>query len=465
MREEALSLAYSVNTKYRGIVYVATMDDSDKSNKQFKEYSCYIDEIPELLDRLNINVLSTNKFKIHYYITNNTFKTFKGRVDNLFSYNNYVIDIDCHNKNLSTTYKYTLLHNFVSVLKDELKEKFPLWNITHYTGQGLQLWWCFEQVSSKLAWPYRITQERLVTEISNIIKSHSEFNELNVDPGTMKENGYFRIPDTYNSHAEKETLAIIENNKRYQLQELIDASNANLEIPVYHNNTKMTNWDFMLIQNKKRMTIFEQILNDRYNENGKLNLSVNTSYGDGYFLLLYYNCAKCVYSLDLARKKTEKLNELIKSSKEDLKNIFNFIDVSYEKNKILKFKNATIIDFLSMTEHEQKKYEFYAFKGKWDWTLCKPNRSRDELRKQKRLEKETRIITLYTSGLTQEQVAIETGYCKKTVNNILKKHNINRKEERIRQIQLLKSENVKQKDVAVILDISVRTVKSYWNVA
>lgn len=93
------------------------------------------------------------------------------------------------------------------------------------------------------------------------------------------------------------------------------------------------------------------------------------------------------------------------------------------------------------------------------------NRTRDELRKQAREEREIRVITLYNSGLTQEQVAKEIGCSVSTVIEILKRNNINRKTEHIRQIQIMKAEKFKQKEVAEILGISIATVKRYWNIA
>lgn len=454
MYSEALNLAYSWHEKYKGIVYVATMNDSDKDNKEFREYSCYIDELPNMLDRLNIKEKSNKYLKIHAYITNNTFKSFKGRTDNLLSYNNFVIDIDLH-KNYSTTYSYTVLHNLVTVLKHELKA--PIWNITHYTGRGLQLWWCFEQVSNKLVFPYRITLTRIIEEISSILSKHEEFNCINVDSTTTKENGYFRLFNTYNAHAEKDTLAIIEKENRYTLQELIDSVNENLEFEKSNISvkTEVANWNLFYLQNRKRMTLIENLIVDR-------NKCVGEETRNNY-LYVYYNCARGVYSSEMAQQKTKNLNNKFKEPLKNLKYIFDYIDKRYTDNNILKFKNSTLISFFHIIEEEQSKYNFRPA-NKYDYTQRKQNATRDELRKQKRDEKNDRVVNLYLSGLTQKEVAIESGYCVDTVNRILKKNNINKKQERIKQIQLLKSDNNTQKEVASLLEISIATVKRYWNI-
>lgn len=468
MGMETLDLAFGGDEGYRSVVYVGTKNDAPK---YMKNYSCYIDEVSDLLDRLNVNVLSTNEVKLHFYVTKNTFKTLKGgRVnENFFAYKNIVIDLDFHSDEYSTTYKYTVLHNLVNILKELWKETDkPLWNITHYTGQGLQLWWCFDQVSSQLQWVYRFVQGRLIEEINKVLEAHKEFSQIEIDACSKSEVGYMRLFDTYNAHAETETRAFIENGRRYKLQELMDAVKEDLVFKKptgSKKNNKGTALDYLRIQNHRRLKLISDCMKDRAAEGKAIEIKENRSLDFNFGLLIYYNAASYIYSMEDARKRTEELNtRFIHLSKKELKGLFDYIDGEYAKGTALKFSNKSIISYLSLTKEEQDKYDFHAYAYEWDWKKCKPNRTRDEKRRQAREEREMQILTLYNSGLTQEEIARTMKRTVKTVRGVLQKHNINRKEERIRQIQVMKSEKFKQKEVAEMLNVSLRTVKTYWNV-
>lgn len=468
MREEALDLAFGGDEGYRSVVYVGSKKDKPKI---MRNYSCYIDEVSDLLDRLQVNVLSTNEVRLHFYVTKNTFKTLKdGRInDNLFAYKNIVIDLDFHSEEYSTTYKYTVLHNLVTVLKEVWEEgDKPLWNITHYTGQGLQLWWCFDQVSSQLQWVYRLIQGRIIEEINKVLEEHKEFSQIKIDACTKSEVGYMRLFNTFNAHAETETHAFIEKGKRYKLQELLDSMKEDLVFKKptgSKKNNKGTALDYLRIQNHRRLKLISDYMKDRTAEGKAIEIKENRSLDLNFSLLIYYNAASYIYSIEEARKKTEELNtKFIHLSKKELKNLFSYVDGEYEKGTALKFSNKSIISYLSLTKEEQDKYDFHAYAYEWDWKKCKTNRTRDKKRRQAREEKELRILTLYNSGLTQEQVAKEVNCSVPMIIKLLKKHNINRKEERIRQIQVMKSEKFKQKEVAEMLNVSIATIKRYWNV-
>jgi len=467
-RDDILSITHKGSEDYSGVVYVATLNDN---TSVFKSYSCYIDELPRLLDEIHVDDISDKKYKINFYITHNTFKTFKDGVtnENLFSFNNIVVDVDCH-QDMDDFYRDFMLHTLVEALKKSLSLKFPEWTFVNYTGRGIQIWWSFEQVSYKLSWLYEATYEKLITLIDQVIKDMRDsdgkllFEEVQIDPSTKKTNGFFRLPETYNPRADKMCKTEFGCKVPYKLQNLVDALDDCLDYDLGSQSTHTKKWDFMLVCNKKRIQLLEHVVSDRLKRSKTLSLNINSSYGDGYILFMYYNFSRYIYSVDNAREKTTKLNSILKVPDKTLDNIYKDVDKYYNKNKPLKFRNSTIIKFLDLTLEEQDKYDFHAI-SKWDWSLCVPNKTRDARRKKARQEKEVRVITLYNSGLTQAEVAKEVGLCENTVRAYLQKHHINRKQENIRQIQLLKSEHFKQKEVAEALNIGVRTVKRYWNIA
>lgn len=457
-RAEALQLAYTNSSDYKkGIVQFATIDN----RHQFKEIGgCYAEDLIPYVERL----LHNNKYRnINLYFTNNLFKSFKGRVENLYSYNSLVIDIDCHSTGISISQTYTMAHSLASALCKELPNGFPMMNLIHYTGRGLHLWWCFDQVSTDLKIPYRITQVRFIELLKIFLSEHSEFSDLKVDETSKKETGYYRLFDTFNTEAEKTSLVVVQNDTPYKLQNLIDA--VKTESPYINNSAnssadsscqKKSNWNSFIIQNRKRMNLIEDLIKDR-------NAPVGSETRNNY-LYVYYNAARGIYSSDMAQKKTENVNLLFHEPLRSLNYIFKEIDARYEKNDPYFFKNSTLIEWFSITEDEQEKYNFHeALKGSLNDLVH--NRTRDAERKARREFKECRIISLYLEGMTQAEVAIESGYSIATVKRLLKKKNINRKEERIKKIQFLKAEGYIQTKVAAILEIGIATVKRYWNYA
>lgn len=470
-RSDSLKVAYSGNDEYRGIVYIATLSDKNGEN-DWVEHSCYIDELLDKLDKLRIDIISSSKNKKNVYITNNTFKTFRGRTENdnegekagLFSYNNIVIDIDCHDKNISSSQNYTIMHSLSLILEEELKDKIPMFNIIHFTGRGIQLWWCFEQVSTKLKFFYRTAMYGLVEEINRILNLDkcSEFSCVHIDGTTTKENGYFRLFDTYNTHASKYSMSVIKNENIYKLQELFDSVSDNLDfskkIKINNENKEVPVWTQFNIQNRKRMNLIESLVRDRTKSVGSR---------DNY-LFIYYNCARGIYGSDLAQKKANYLNDSFDTplSKNEVSNIFKEVDARYKSENPYFFKNSTIIEWFNITEEEQEKYNFKpAGLGDFNGSERIQNRTRDEERRIRREIKEYRIINLYVSGMTQEEVSKELGCSRPTVSKLLKKHNISRKQENIRNIQLLKADGCIQTEVSNLLGLGIATVKRYWNVS
>lgn len=448
MQSTALSLAYSGYEKYKGVVYVMLMD---KKTDWYKEYRCYIDKLPEMLEEWQVN----NKPWLDVYITNNTFKSFKGRENNLFSYNSFVVDVDCHDETISITNNYTIMHNLARVLNEELTERIPIASIMHYTGRGLHLWWSFEQVSSELCFPYRITLARLIEEVKYVISKHDEFSCVKVDGTSLKETGYYRLFDTYNPKAAKKSLSVIQNEHIYKLQDLIDAVNQAPKIVYTYSNTgskekHVLTWDKFSIQNRRRMQLIESLVVDRNAPSG--------SETRNNYLYVYYSCARGIYGIEMAQKKAKQLNTMFKEPIKKLDYIFKHIDGRYEEGNPYYFKNTTLIALFNMTYAEQEKYDFWPAKEK-DYR----NKTRNAERKTKREFRDERIITLYLEGMTQEEVAEDVGCCRDTVRRLLKEKGINRKQANIRRVQVLKAEGKKQIEVAELLEIPYRTVQRYWN--
>lgn len=464
MGSEALELSYADNDEYRGIVYVMTLN---KETNSTREYCCWADELESKLKKWGVYKMPS----LHIYISKNEFKTFKGRKDNLLSLHNMVIDID-YKGPAATTFKYTVMHSLSLTITKELgKRNLPLPNIIHFTGNGLQLGWAFDQTSTKLIWPYKIMLCNYATALKDIIvkevANYPELSHVKVDDvANNNVVGYRRLFNTYNPEAEKMGSVVIQKSERYDIQELLNAvkQEGRLEFPkelkVINSSQKtstvhVSQWNSFYLQNRKRMVLIESLIVDR---NAPAGAETRNNY-----LFIYYVAVRGIYAQEMAQRKAWNLNSMFKEPLKSLGYIFKEIDKRYAEDKMYWFTNLFIITWFEMTEAEQERYNF---RPSMIGDFKKYIKEQEEERKLKREQKQNRdtsIISLYLSGSTQKAIAKEIGCCEKTVRNVLDRNNIDRKGEMIKQIQLLKAEGITQVKVAEILGVCLRTVKNYWN--
>lgn len=439
---QALSVAYEKQNLYLGNVHVGIRNRDGKITDLYTN----INSISELVDSLNIHT------DTDYYITANTTTSITRQKKDLFSLNNIVLDIDCHSSAVTRQQLDNAIDNLLSLAKSDLN--IPLWNLSHKTGRGVQLWWCMEQVSKSLSFLYQATQGRFLEEFKNLLNKYQELNILEIDTAASKNViGYFRLFNTYNTKAEASTVVTIEKSKKYTLQELFDSVKQNLEIKKNKSNSNSNlnyNANSFIKQNRKRVELIENLIDNR---NAKTGLELRNMN-----LFVYYNCCKGLYSSELAKAKTKQLNRKFKEPLESLDYIFKYVDI----RGYLKFKNSTIIEYLNISEFEQEKYNFKAINSSWDWSLCVQNKARDEERRQRNEELELLIVSLYKSGLTQEQVSIEAKCSISKVKNTMKQIPLTKGQETYKKIQRLKRKGLTQKEVSERLSLSLITIKRNW---
>lgn len=213
--KKALELMFPMNSKYNGNIHFASKTKNGFRNMGYTN-------INNVINRLN-------ELKIHpnadYYLTANTTRTGKRCTENIFSYNNIVIDIDCHKRKISPYFLNEALEEFEYRLRRDLYDTdiIPEHNILIRTGRGIQLWWCISQIPSNLGWLYDNAQKYLIKAIKNLIKEYKyHLSLLEVDEASsIKKIGYYRMPATNNTKAKVEVKTEINHEDHYNINELM----------------------------------------------------------------------------------------------------------------------------------------------------------------------------------------------------------------------------------------------------
>ena len=138
---------------------------------------------------------------VDIYICANGMKSgYKRTLDNLINIQNLVIDIDSHSSNLSIEELNKHILKFEEKLLDRLVLK-P--NLINRTGRGVHLWFSIEPCHVSLSKICLSVIDMLCNHITEIMLELNE-NELSVDrASSLKLNGLFRLPYSYNTKAKR----------------------------------------------------------------------------------------------------------------------------------------------------------------------------------------------------------------------------------------------------------------------
>lgn len=138
---------------------------------------------------------------VDIYICPNGMKSpYKRTVEGLINIQNLVIDIDSHQSTKTIEELNEHIKRFESRLIDKLIVK-P--NYINRTGRGLQLWFCIEPCYIALNKICMSVIDMLCNHIEDIMKELKE-TELSIDKASsLKLNGLFRLPYTYNTKAKR----------------------------------------------------------------------------------------------------------------------------------------------------------------------------------------------------------------------------------------------------------------------
>ena len=423
---EALKLAFG-ESNYNSVVCIG-------QHKQGQDGIITYAYIPS--SKIDINKINI-KTDSDFYITANTLTRKDRKTENLFSLKNIVVDIDCHNSELDDYDRNELLEDFLFRIKRDLE--LPPFNIIHFTGRGLQLWYCLEEIAGVWSFLYKDTVEKIIDTLETLKEEYPDFEQLNIDGISKNLVGFFRLFETYNTKTGRRSIIEIQNYEKYDLSELNQsiprvkkfAQNTSLQASIQN--------DYIAL-NHKRIDFIKWLIAYR-------NAPVGAEMRDKLLLLFYNSCIR-VMSREMAKAYTLKLNREFKIPLERTENIFTYID----QKGFLNFKNETFCMFLELNEIERHKY--MEQKGS--------HYTRDNMRRLAKEERNRRILELHKAGKTHLDIAEILNISRKTVSTVIKA-NIKQltSDEKKAKIIEYREKGLKVDEICKILGISKQT---YYNI-
>ncbi len=420
--KKVFELMFPANNEFHGNIHFATKNKNGFKNMGYVDINNVINKISKLKFHDNAD----------YYFTANTTKTGKRDSENVFSYNNIVIDIDCHKKNISHFYLNETIEEFLYRINRDLydTEIIPKHNILVKTGRGIQLWWCISQIPGELVWLYNNAQKYLIKAIKDLLNEYSELDLLEVDESTsIKKIGFYRMPSTINTKTKTIVETEILRESRYDINDLILYFPEDEFIEEEKEKTVVFDETYSSLH-KKRIEIIENLLAKKSEE------KILKGYRNNY-LWLYYNACFQAYSESLADKMLDELNALFLLP---LKNSQVRSIKKYIKNKKgLQMKQSTFFELLG----EEPINKTRAME-------------REEKRRNKK-ERNKKIIELYKLGKSVKEICLELKISKPTVLKILKIKEL--KKDRKVEIIELRKKGIGINEIAEKLKVSISTIR------
>jgi len=431
-----------------------------------------------------------------YYITKNSYKGNRAGENNLFSLDNIVIDIDSHEATARDIDFY--VNQLLYILEYDYQWKLPHYSVVR-TGRGVQLWIGLESVyaSKKLIYRYKQLSKIFSDILQNIIDENGI--KMQVDyTASVRASGLVKLPETWNPKRRSREKARDKKVRysrfpivKYSMPELFrEFTNIVLpfdeesefrpvekadiampeEQPEKPKRKHIQNYNgvvnFSAYQLKK-VTFLEELV--------KLTNGAMTGRRE-IVLFHYYNAACQIFERNIAAQMAKDLNQqfteplhqnavnntirgidnhvVTKEDVEKAEDTERKVKICVEKGAYTRYNTVTFLNDVCINEEEKQVY--YS---------C--TQGRERIRAEKRKEKKTcheQIHKLYSSGMTQQEVADTLHIAVSTVNRNLVKANVSRPQkpenkQRNQEILKLKQKGMTQKQIAETLHISIPTVR------
>lgn len=363
----------------------------------------------------DVGYLMCDMFKgVDVYVTANSFCTRNKReMKYLINLQNMVIDIDGHNSSLSANSLNEHIEKLEKKLVNRIKVK-P--NYINHTGRGLQLWYCFTPCSVLYADCVKSCISALCDEIEGIMSELGE-TELSIDrPSSLKINGLYRLPFSYNTNAacfgygyllHNEVLHIKElhakiSKKKYSNGKIAKEKYRDAQIRAFSKDCtkkkpkKTENMDYTPLLSHRKAFI-EHLFATRDITVGSRNYMLFAAYATFYAL---YGEAD---AQELAHNLNDNLAVPLLTS--ELHTIFKSV-----AKKPYKYSVSGFFKLVEATPDERKWYQ----KGSKSSRLLKAQQKRND-----KIERDRKIHEMALNDVNITDIARELGVTRQTVYNVI----------------------------------------------
>lgn len=397
--EHLIFLIY--RSEYRSYFHFAYRDKTE--NERFMGYAgaiCSVDEEDDSIDEplpKNVDV---------YICPNGMTTPYKRTADNLINIQNLVIDIDSHQSKMTIEALNVHIKDFEQKLINKMIIR-P--NFINRTGRGLQLWFCIEPCHVSLNKICLSVIDMLCTHIEQIMKSLNE-KELSIDKtSSMKLNGLFRLPYSYNTKAKRWAEGHLLHEELPNINELVETlrengfkssffstgkKNKKVSSQKYQFSDKIKENDYTpcLIHRKKFM---DYLFKTRDIEVGSRDIMIFAMYST---LIMLMND-------ELAQEYCAETNANFKKplDSSELRAIFKEIDKKHHK-----FTVASFFNFVNATEEEKEWFNKLTIKEE-----------RRQAKRNAKIERNNKVKKLRANGLSIVAISKEMNLSRPTIYKIL----------------------------------------------
>lgn len=410
---------------------------------------CYIDELPAVLSALETAP------GYDYYIPANTFSGCRRTREQLFAFNNIVIDIDAHDMK-DRAARCALLEKFVAGLLRDLR---PLPGFIVFTGRGVQLWYPIEQESYKAARRYIVVREDLIKQVEEI-RRRQEFAALTLDAGASRNMvSPYRLPFTENTKTAGETPdgAPIRGRVQWIHDKRLRLSHEEKRIAAAAGRSKEDiERGVFKMPGRRHIVATEQAaqLIALPGIRSAAGISL-TGVRHFYFYLLTASLLRAGWSRDRIEAEARRINDTLDDPLKDseLKSCFRGCYRRYDRDgRGYPAHAKEIISKLQITEEEALQLALFA----------DPRTKREKEKAKRRKKKAARndqILELYRQGKTQTEIAAAVGCSIATAGRVIKgAGNISAAEQLRANICRLYQQGHKAAEIADICGVSLGTV-------
>lgn len=357
------------------------------------------------------------------YISLNTFYKPQRRIENIKELNALYIDLDIYNTNLNRTQEQILVWLQEEYFEDR-QTGVPTPSIIVDSGRGLYLIWKIEPVPYKALPLWKAIEEHFYTRLK----------DFGADRKCLDPTRILRVPESINSKSKSVVNVIWDYKTNYSLRFIQEDY-----LPELTPKEKKKGRPKKIVSIYRERSLYIERIKDL------LKLCELRDYdlrGEREYILFLYRYYSCYFTNDA----DEALSNIIELNnkfvyplkRREVISATKSAETAYNKGKLYKYKNDTLIEILHITDEEQKQLSTII--GKQEY------KRRDRLRaKQKYLSNRDEIKQKYLDKLKNEGKI-----SKKEQLEILRKNIIS-----------LKKCNYKNSDISLKLDVPIKTIERH----